>query len=118
MQLRFVSTKAHGVLDYLSVGTLLAAPRLLGWGPRVTNVLTGAAAGTLLYSLLTRYELGLFKTLPMPAHLALDGMQGALMCAAPVLFKEEDGSVAAALVGLGVFELGAALTTKTAPTAA
>jgi len=117
MPLRFVPTKTHGVLDYLSVGTLLAAPRLLGWGPRVTNVLAGAAAGTLAYSLLTRYELGLLKKLSMPAHLALDGMQGALMCGAPTLFKEEDGSVSAALVGLGLFELGAALTTKTEPAA-
>ena len=113
MKLRIVSTKTHGVLDYLSVGTLLAAPRLLGWGPRATNLLTGAAVGTLAYSLLTRYELGLFKVLPMPGHLALDAMQGALMCAAPALLAEEDGSVSAALVGLGAFELGAALTTKT-----
>ena len=115
MQLRFVSTKTHGVLDYLSLGTLLAAPRILGWGSRVTNLLTGAAVGTLAYSLLTRYELGVLKTLPMPAHLALDGMQGALLCAAPTLLPEEDGSVAAALVALGAFELGAALTTKTRP---
>ena len=114
---KLISTRTHGVLDYLSVGTLLAVPRALGWGPRVTNLLTGAAVGTLAYSLLTRYELGLVKVLPMPAHLALDAIQGALTCAAPALLPDEDGSVAVALVGLGVFELGAALTTKTRPPA-
>lgn len=114
MNLRFVPTKTHGVLDYLSVATLLAAPRALGWGPRATTLLTGAAAGTLVYSLLTRYEFGLKKLLPMPAHLALDAAGGALLCAAPALLPDEDGSVGAALVGLGAFEIAAALTTKTA----
>lgn len=113
MTLRFVSTKTHGVLDYLSVGTLVAVPRLLGWSPRVTNLLTGAATGTLVYSLLTRYELGLKGVLPMTTHLTLDALSGALLCAAPALLPDEDDVVVAALVGFGAFELGAALTTKT-----
>ena len=117
MNLRFVPTKAHGFLDYLSVATLLAAPRALGWGPRTTKLLTGAAAGTLVYSLLTRYELGLKKVLPMPGHLALDAAGGALFCAAPMLLPEEDGSVGAALIGFGLFEIGAALATRTQPPA-
>ena len=113
--MRFVSTRTHGILDYLSVGTLLALPRLLGWSKDVTRLLTGAAVGTLGYSLLTRYELGAVKTLPMQAHLTLDGMSGALLCGAPLLFPDEDGSVTGALVALGLFELGAALTTETEP---
>ena len=115
MELRFVSTKTHGVLDYLSVPALLALPRALKWGPAATRLLTGAAIGTLTYSLLTRYELGVWRKLPMPVHLGLDAMSGALLCAAPALLPDEDGSVAVALVGLGAFELGAALTTKTEP---
>lgn len=115
MNLRFVPTKTHGVLDYLSVVTLLVAPRALGWGPRPTTLLTGAATGTLVYSLLTRYELGLKKLLPMPVHLALDAASGVLLCAAPALLPEEDGAVGAALVGFGAFEIAAALTTKTQP---
>ena len=117
MERRFVSTKTHGVLDYLSVGTLLAVPRALGWSPNVTRLLTGAACGTLAYSLLTRYELGLKRVLPMTTHLTLDALSGALFCAAPALLPEEDGVVAAALVGFGAFELGAALATKTEPPA-
>ena len=42
-----ISTKAHGVLDYLSAGTLLALPRLPGWTPTVTALLTGSAITTL-----------------------------------------------------------------------
>ena len=53
--MRFVSTRAHGVLDYLSVGALIAVPRALGWEREVTRLLTGAAIGTLGYTFLTRY---------------------------------------------------------------
>lgn len=117
MNPRFVPTKTHSVLDYLSVGILVLAPRALRWGPRATRVVTSAAAGTLAYSLLTRYELGLKKLLPMPAHLALDATSGALLCASPAFLPEEDGAVAVALVGLGAFEIAAALLTKTRPPA-
>lgn len=117
MNVRFVPTKTHGWLDYLSVGILLLGPRALGWGSRATSLVSGAAVGTLGYSLLTRYELGAKKILPMPVHLALDAASGALLCAAPSLLPEEDGSVGAALVGFGAFELAAALLTKTHPAA-
>ena len=110
---RVISTRAHGVLDYLSVGGLWALPRALRWDATVTNLLTGAAAGTLVYSLLTRYELGAVKLLPMRAHLALDGISGLLLCGAPALLGGEPRPVSRALVGLGVFEVGASLLTKT-----
>lgn len=113
--MKLFSTKAHGVLDYLSVGTLLALPRMLGWSEGVKMLLTNAAIGTLGYSLLTKYELGLWKKLPMKGHLALDAMSGAMLLAAPLMFPDEDGSVKGALVGLGIFELTAALTTETEP---
>lgn len=113
--MKLFSTRTHGVIDYLSVGTLLALPRALGWSKSVTSLLTNAAIGTLSYSLLTRYELGLFKVLPMRGHLFLDGMSGALLAGAPFLFLDEDTSVNAALVGLGLFEIVASLTTETRP---
>ncbi len=101
-----ISTHAHGVLDYLTAGALLALPRTLGWGPGVTRLLTNAAIGTVVYSLLTRYELGLVKVLPMKGHLALDGMSGALLCAAPFLLLDEDERDATGpLIGLGLFEI-------------
>lgn len=111
--MRFVSTKIHGVLDYAAVPALLALPRLLGWSPRLTRLLTGSAVGLLGYSLLTRYELGVKRILPMPAHLALDAASGGLLCAAPLLLDELEPATAATLVGLGAFEIGASLTTKT-----
>ena len=109
------STKTHGVLDYTTVATLLALPRVLGWSPTVRTFVTGSALATLGASLLTRYELGVFKVLPMRGHLALDAISGATFAAAPFLFPDEDASVKGILVGLGVFELMAAFTTDTEP---
>lgn len=110
-----ISTKAHGVLDYLTVGTLLALPRALGWDKKVTTWMTGMAGGTLLYTALTRYELGLIKVLPMRGHLWLDAMSGLAFCAAPLLLPDEEQLVVGSLVAIGVFELAAALTTEPRP---
>jgi hypothetical protein len=110
-----ISTRMHGVLDYLTAGTLLALPRLLGWKGPVAQVLTGAAVGTLAYSALTRYELAPVKILPMKAHLALDGMSGLLFAAAPLLFPDEDDTTKGILAGIGLFEIAASLLTRTRP---
>jgi len=116
--MRFIPTWLHGILDYLTVGTLLALPRRLGWGRPATNALTGAAAGMLGYSLATRYELGLLKRLPMPAHLMLDAMGGAALCAAPFLLplkKRQRGAITRGFLAFGLCEIAAALTARTRP---
>ncbi|HEU5116093.1 MAG TPA: hypothetical protein VFT74_05390 [Isosphaeraceae bacterium] len=112
---KLFSTRTHGFLDFVTAGTLMALPRAMGWSDRVTNLLTGVAVGTVGYSLLTRYEMGLVKILPMKAHLALDAASGASLCAASYFLEDESDEVKAALIGLGLFELAAALTTQTEP---
>jgi hypothetical protein len=115
MLFKLLSTRTHGTIDYATAGALLVAPRVLGLSSRVTTLLTGAALGTLGYSLLTRYERGLVRVLPMRAHLALDLAQGAALCAAPLLLPDEDDAVKTAFVGLGVFELAVTLATDPDP---
>lgn len=113
-----ISTKIHGVLDYLTVPTLIALPRALGWSKNLTNVLTASAAGLLGYSIMTRYELGLFKKLPMIAHLSLDATSGAMLAAAPFVFgKKNDRNklTIGIFAGLGAYEIAAALLTQTSP---
>ena len=88
MNVRVIPTGVHGVLDYLASGTNLAWPGLLRLedAPRAALAprLVGAAGA--IYSLLTDYELGALRLLPMPAHLALDAAKGALLAASPWLF--------------------------------
>jgi hypothetical protein len=116
-----ISTKVHGLLDYLSVPTLLVLPRALGCGKKVTGLLTGAAVGLLGYSLITRYELGLFKVLPMKGHLALDLMSGAMLAASPFVLldeQERNGTMTSVLLGFGTFEIVAASLTQRQPSPA
>src|SRR5215203_3005762 len=79
MKVRVITTGVHGALDYLASGANLAFPRMLGlreapWAVLVPRI-DGVAGAS--YSLLTDYELGALKVLPMPAHLAFDAAKGA-----------------------------------------
>jgi hypothetical protein len=109
-----ISTKTHGVLDYLTIGTLFALPRAMGWSRGLTDGMTALALGKLGYTLVTRHELGLWKKLPMSAHLALDAAGGAALGAMPLMLGDEDDVGAqAACCALGTFEVLAATMTET-----
>ncbi len=115
---RPITTFVHGILDYVTAPTLLILPRAMRCDSKVTNLLTAAALGVLGYSVMTRYELGLLKVLPMKGHLTLDMMSGAMLAAAPfVLLNEQERNTTntAMLAGFGVFEIAAALLTKIQP---
>ena len=110
-----IPTRLHAVLDYVTGPTLIALPRLAGWDQKATTLLTAAGGGVLAYSMLTRYELGLVKVLPMVGHLALDFTSGVTLAAAPFLFvKDENSVVKNTLMAVGLFEIGASLLTQTA----
>lgn len=87
-----ISTRAHGVLDYLSGAALIAAPFLLGfanggpaqWVPIIIGVLT------ILSSLATKYELGAVHLIPFRVHLVLDVLMGVVLLASPLVFGFTD----------------------------
>ena len=114
--MRFIPSRVHGILDYVVGVLLILAPRLFGFqngGPedRIPVIL---GVMTLIYSLLTRYELGLFKVIPFRVHLMLDLLSGIFLAASPWLFGfSERVWVPHVLVGL--FEIGASLMTQRAP---
>jgi hypothetical protein len=114
--MRFIPTRVHGVLDYLTAGVLIAAPSVLNfrqhgmqrWLPVALGV------GTIGYSLLTDYELGLFKVIPMPMHLVLDAANGALLAASPWLFGFAE-ETAAPHLALGLFEIAVTASSQAMP---
>src|SRR5256885_12345246 len=83
-----IPTRVHGVIDYMMGLLLIAAPWLFGFADsaagRWVPVLLGA--GVIVYSLMTDYELGAVRAIPMTAHLWLDILGGVLLIASPWLF--------------------------------
>lgn len=115
MTTRVIPTQAHAVLDYLTGGTLVAAPRLLGLsGTTAGKVLQMAGGIATAQSLMTDYELGLVKVIPMRAHLTLDAMSGAMVAASPWLFGFANNGTRYWLphVIVGTTEILAAATTR------
>lgn len=111
---KLIPTRIHGILDYLFGLMYIALPLLLGWPQPAATILMALGAGVLVYSILTRYEVGLFKLLPMPAHLVLDLLGGLLLIGAPFLGLVGE-SVRPWFWALGAVELLITLLTDTRP---
>lgn len=88
-----VTTRTHGMLDYVLGPVLFLAPNIFGfadldgpavWVPRLIGALT------LLQAIVTRFELGLLKVMPMRFHLFNDYAAGAFLAASPWLFRFYD----------------------------
>lgn len=115
--MRFIPTRTHAIIDYLTGVLLIVSPWLFGfaiggvaqWLPVVLG------AGVILYSLLTDYEYAAARMISMPAHLGLDAVGGALLAVSPWLFGFADYVYWPHLL-IGLFEIGAALTTRKHPT--
>lgn len=114
--MRFVSTRLHGVVDYLWGAALLAAPRLFRLRPGSAEARSAqaAGAGAIAYAALTDYELGLVPVLSMRQHLALDIAGGAALAAAPALLGFS-GRRGTPHLAFGLFAIGAGLLTRTRP---
>ncbi len=117
------TNREQGWLENIIVGIigafLIVAPYLLGFADGtaaqwVPQILGAALVGA---SLLTDYELGVVRVIPMPVHLLLDVAAGALLAASPWLFGFADRVFWPHLI-LGLLEVGAGLTTQTRPATA
>jgi len=114
--MKFIPTKIHGYLDYIIGLLMIAAPWLFGFhnGGIETSIFVVLGIAALVYSMLTRYELGVVKTIPMRAHLALDFVSGLLILVSPWLFGFSH-LVFKPHVLFGIIEIGAAIFTQTQP---
>jgi hypothetical protein len=100
------------MVDYFASGVIAALPKLCGFSPKVTAILESSALTAGAYSMMTDYERGLVKLLPMKAHLTLDALSGGALLGAAMLLDDEDTATRATLAGIGLFEIAAALTTE------
>lgn len=112
-----ITTRTHGILDYIIGVALIAAPWLFRFaddGP-ATWVPVVLGAGVILMSLLTRYELGVVGMIPMKTHLWVDMIAGVFLAASPWIFGFA-GFVWVPHVVVGLLILGAGMATRSIPT--
>lgn len=116
--MHLISTRTHGILDYIIGLVLILAPWLLQfpaagaqtWIPVILGI------GIILYSLLTNYELGAARAISMPAHLWMDGIGGLFLGISPWLFGFAEMVYLPHLI-IGILEVGAAAMTDPTPSA-
>jgi hypothetical protein len=111
--MRLISTRAHGMLDWVMGPVLVALPFTLGsdQGRPEGLVLLVIGIAMVLLTVFTDYEFGLVRSIPVPTHLAIDAASGALLAISPWLFHFSH-RIWLPHVLLGVVELGASLTTR------
>jgi hypothetical protein len=114
--MRFLPTRLHGIIDYLWGVALLATPWLFGFadGGAAQWLAVVFGVGAILYSAVTDYEVGLVRILPMPLHLALDGLGGLFLALSPWLFGFASQVYLPHLL-FGLFSVAASLVTRLDP---
>jgi hypothetical protein len=114
--MKIISTKVHGVLDYLMGVLLIAAPWLFNFNRDGAETWVPVILGicVIVYSLFTNYELSLSRMIPMRTHLTLDVISGAFLAASPWIFNFDEYVYLPHLI-LGILEMGAGVMTETTP---
>jgi hypothetical protein len=113
LSMRPISTRTHGIIDYIFSATLLTLPFALRWPARAAQLSVGAGLATLGVSLLTNYEYGLARLLPMKAHLGMDAAENSLLMSAPKIVGGEDRSAGRILAMMGTVGSAIGAMTKT-----
>lgn len=87
--MKTMSRKSHAILDYGSVILLFASPWLFNFNnvPAAKTIVMVSAILILVMSLMTNYEAGVAKMVPMRMHLSADVLLGIFLAASPWLFN-------------------------------
>lgn len=83
-----ISSRAHGILDYLTVALFALAPTLFGFTGTAATLAYAVAAVHLVMTLLTAFPMGVVGVVPFPVHGIIELL------------------VAISLMGIGMFNFG------------
>lgn len=87
--MKFISRRIHAILDYIVGIILILAPTLLGFDDNPAAKYSAVVVGILVLgmSLLTKYEGGIVKVIPMSVHLVMDVLIGIFLAISPWLLQ-------------------------------
>lgn len=83
-----IPLKIHNILDYVGGLILLLTPSLFGFADidAARNFFVIAGLGLITYSLFTKYEIALWRKIPLGVHMTMDVIAGVATILAPYLF--------------------------------
>ncbi len=116
--MKIIRTKKNGVFGLVVGIILIVSPWLLGFATNRSEMWIPIALGisAILYSIITDYEVGVFKILPIKFHLIVDTLSGILLASSPWLFGFSDKVYLPHLL-FGLLELVVVILTHTNTTA-
>lgn len=84
--MKVISPRAHGVIDYLTVGLAALAPNLFGFSGAAEALSRTVAGAYLFITLFTAFPLGVVRFIPFRVHGIIEAVTGVALLAAPWLF--------------------------------
>jgi hypothetical protein len=116
--MRFLSTRTHGLIDFVTAAALIVLPWILGFSSG-TPLYFSTAAGVLILgvSLLTDYERGLVPVIPMAGHLGADLGLGMFLVVTPLALSFHPNAWIPLLI-IGLSEMVVPLVTRLQPSPA
>lgn len=118
MNLRFLSSTNHGIVDYLAAIALIIAPFILKLGssdPLALWISVATGFIVIIVSLATRYRYGAFKIIPFGGHLTLDLLLATAFMLVPFLFELDGLDEAYYYINAAVVYLVVAVTASEDP---
>src|SRR5271155_2066838 len=85
--MKLLSPKIHGVLDYVVVVVFLAAPTLLGLHGIPAMLSYALSAIHLALTLVTDFQLGVVRLIPLPIHGWIELVVGTTLVASPWVLR-------------------------------
>lgn len=110
---RPISTRTHGIIEYAWATTAGTLPKMMDGATGTARLVRSAAAAAGFNSMVTNYEAGVVRVMPMKAHLALDFVLCAGLMSAPFLLARSERRYAAIPVILGAVGFLTSLLTET-----
>jgi hypothetical protein len=113
--MRILPSTMHAQLDYVFIIIFVMLATFSGWGSPLSWLLVALGLTSWVYSLLTRYELGLINLIPLRVHLALDMVSGFFLMVAAFLWLDQAAGLTIWFVAVGLVEIIIALLAETEP---
>jgi hypothetical protein len=101
--MKLLNNKAHGVLDYVTVIAFASLPSFIGLRGVPAYLSYALAAVHLLMTVMTRFELGIFKKIPVKFHKFVELAVGPLLLVLPWIFGfSEDALARVTFIAMGL----------------